>query len=211
MHIPDGFLAPAIWVSLDLAAVPAVAYCARKSRRDIEETRVPLLGVMGAFIFAAQMIHFPVGPGTSGHLAGAALLAILFGPYAAALVMAAILAVQALLFQDGGVTALGANFWNLGIIGVFLGYLPYSFSLRAGGRFRSAAIYLGGWLAVVAGAAAVALELAWSRVASPTVLLASLVAIHAVTGLVEGALTLAAVRMIEKLNPGLIRGPVESA
>ena len=211
MHIPDGFLAPAIWVSLDLAAVPAVAYCARKSRRDIEETRVPLLGVMGAFIFAAQMIHFPVGPGTSGHLAGAALLAILFGPYAAALVMAAILAVQALLFQDGGVTALGANFWNLGIIGVFLGYLPYWFSLRAGGRFRSAAIYLGGWLAVVGGASAVALELAWSRVASPAVLLASLVAIHAVTGLVEGALTLAAVRMIEKLNPGLIRRPVESA
>ncbi len=211
MHIPDGFLSPGIWIPLDLAAVPALAYCARKSKAQMEETRVPLLGVMGAFIFAAQMIHFPVGPGTSGHMGGAALLAILFGPHTAALVMAAILMVQALLFQDGGLTALGANFWNMGLIGVFCGYLPYSLSLRAGGRFRSVAIFLAGWLAVVAGATAVALELAWSRVAPAKLLLPSLIGIHALAGLAEGALTLAALRMIEKLNPNLVRRPVESA
>ncbi len=211
MHIPDGFLSTGIWVPLDLAAVPVVAYCARRSRAQTEESQVPLLGTMGAFIFAAQMIQFPVAPGTSGHLTGAALLAILFGPYTAALVMAAILLVQALLFQDGGLTALGANFWNLGVLGVFLGYLPYRLSLQAGGRFRSAAIFLGGWLAVVGGAAAVALQLAWSEVAPASLLFASLVGVYAFGGLAEGALTLATVRMIEKLNPSLLRRPAESA
>ena len=211
MHVPDGFLSPGIWLPLGVAAVPAVAYCARRSRARIEEAQVPLLGTMGAFIFAAQMIHFPVAPGTSGHLSGAALLAILFGPYTAALVMAAILLVQALLFQDGGLTALGANFWNLGMLGAFLGYLPYSLSLQAGGRLRSAAIFLGGWLAVVGGAAAVALQLAWSEVAPASLLFASLVGVYAFGGLAEGALTLATVRMIEKLNPSLLRRPAESA
>ncbi len=204
MHIPDGFLAPAVWAGMDLAAVPAIAWCAHKSRASLEEPRVPLLGVMGAFIFAAQMINFPVGPGTSGHLVGASLLAILFGPYAAALVMAAILIVQALLFQDGGVTALGANFFNLGVLGAFAGYLPYWLSQRAGGRFRSAAIFAGGWLAVVLGSAAVAVQLSWSQLASPSLLLVSLVGVHAITGLAEGALTLAAVRMIGRLNPALL-------
>ncbi len=211
MHIPDGFLAHGIWIGLDAAAVPALAWCARQSRAHAEESRAPMLGVMGAFIFAAQMLNFPVAPGTSAHLVGAALLAILFGPHTAALVMAAILLVQALLFQDGGLTALGANFWNLGIVGVVLGWLPYSLSQRAGGKFRAAAIFAGAWLAVVGSAAAVALELALSGVAPMSLLLASLVGAHAVSGLAEGALTLAAVRMIEKLNPDLVRHPVESA
>lgn len=211
MHIPDGFLSPGIWVTLDVAAVPAAAWCARKSRAQMDETRVPLLGVMGAFIFAAQMINFPVAPGTSGHIVGAALLAVLFGPWTAALVMAAVLLVQALLFQDGGLTALGANFWNLGIVGVFFGYLPYWLSLRIGGRLRKTALFFGGWLAVVAGAAAVAGESTFSRVASPRLLFVSLLGVHALTGLVEGALTLAAVRMIEKLNPKLVGRAVEPA
>jgi cobalt/nickel transport system permease protein len=210
MHIPDGFLSTSIWATLDVAAVPAAAWCARKSRAQLDETRVPLLGVMGAFIFAAQMINFPVAPGTSGHIVGAALLAVLFGPYTAALVMAAVLLVQALLFQDGGITALGANFWNLGLIGVFFGYLPYWLSLRAK-RFRGPALFFGGWLAVMAGATAVAFELSFSRVASSRLLFVSLLGVHAVTGLAEGAITLAAVRMIEKLNPKLIAGAVQSA
>lgn len=211
MHIPDGFLSPAVWVSLDVAAVPAIVYCARRQSMDATEMRAPLLGVMGAFVFAAQMINFPVGPGASGHLVGAALLAVLFGPRAAALMMAAILGVQALLFQDGGITALGANFWNLGVLGVCIGYLPYAVSLRAGGRWRDAAIFLGGWLAVVAGAAAVGAQLALSGVASPKLLLGSLIGIHVITGLIEGALTLAAVRMIERLNPELLRRAPEAA
>ncbi len=200
MHIPDNFLAAPVWLALDAAAVPALGWSARRARGQMEESRVPLLGVMGAFLFAAQMINFPVVPGASGHLVGAALLAILFGPHTAALVMAAILFVQALLFQDGGISALGPNFWNMGIIGCFVGYLPYALSMRAGGRLRFAAIFLGAWLSVFAGSLAVAAELAWSGIAPPLVLFASLAGVHAVTGLVEGALTVAAVRMIEKLK-----------
>lgn len=205
MHIPDGFLAPPIWITLDAAAIPALAWCARRNRGRVEENRLPLLGVMGAFLFAAQMINFPVAPGASGHLLGAALLAVLFGPHTAALVIGAILLVQALLFQDGGISALGPNFWNMGMIGCFAAYLPFAVSQRAGGRLRLTAVFIGAWLAVMAGSAAVAAELAWSGVAPPAVLFASLTGVHAITGLVEGALTVAAVRMIEKLNPALVR------
>src|SRR4029077_16067991 len=112
MHIPDGFLSMPVWGTLDVVSAPAVAWVARRAQRDRKDHRIPLLGVMGAFVFAAQMINFPVGPGTSGHLVGGALLAIVLGPAAAALVMTAILVLQALVFQDGGVLALGANVFN---------------------------------------------------------------------------------------------------
>src|SRR5580704_11214760 len=130
MHIPDGFLSPPVWATLDVLAVPAVALVAKKAERDSERSefgdrQIPLLGVMGAFVFAAQMINFPVGLGTSGHLVGGALLAIVLGPSAAAVVMTAILVIQAFVFQDGGVMALGANVINMAFIGVLAGYIPY--------------------------------------------------------------------------------------
>ena len=124
MHIPDGFLATPVWATLDVAAAPAVGYLARRAQQGLEQSKVPLLGVMGAFVFAAQMINFPVGMGTSGHLVGAALLAYTLGPAAAGVVLTAILAVQALVFQDGGVLALGANVINMAIAGMLAGYLP---------------------------------------------------------------------------------------
>jgi len=105
VHIPDGFLATPVWASLDVAAAPAVGYMARRAQREFDDSRVPLLGVMGAFVFAAQMINFPVGIGTSGHLLGGALLAYTLGPAAASVTMTAILAIQALVFQDGGILA----------------------------------------------------------------------------------------------------------
>src|SRR3954454_20223229 len=98
---------------MDLAAMPVVGLVVRKAQRGFDEARVPLLGVMGAFVFAAQIINFPVGVGTSGHLVGAALLGITLGPASASLVMTAILVVQAFVFQDGGVLALGANIMNM--------------------------------------------------------------------------------------------------
>src|SRR3989454_11632567 len=121
MHIPDGFLSAPVWATLDLAAIPAVGYLARRAQRGLGQTRVPLLGVMGAFVFAAQMINFPVGMGTTGHLVGGALLAFTLGPAAAAVVMSAILAIQALVFQDGGILALGSNIVNMAIVGVLAG------------------------------------------------------------------------------------------
>src|SRR5512143_2175129 len=115
MHIPDGFLAAPVWVALDIAAAPGVALLARQSKRESAEWSAPLLGVMGAFVFAAQMINFPVGLGTSAHLIGSTLLSVCLGPAAASVVMTAILAIQAFVFQDGGVLALGANIFNMAI------------------------------------------------------------------------------------------------
>jgi len=203
MHIPDGFLSTPVWLSLDAVGVPAVGYLARRAQLELEEARIPLLGVMGAFVFAAQMINFPVGIGTSGHLVGAALLAISLGPAAASVVMTAILAIQALVFQDGGVLALGANVLNMAVLGVLAGYLPYRF--WGSGRLRKTAIFLGGALSVLAGAALAIAELLLSGVAIPAPILWVSTGLFTITAALEGAITLAVVRGIEALNPGLIR------
>ncbi len=121
MHIPDGYLQPPVWAAADAVAAPAVLYLARRAQREFDHHKIPLMGVMGAFIFAAQMINFPVGNGTSGHMVGGALLSYTLGPAAAAIVMTAILATQALIFQDGGLLALGANVLNMAILGVAAG------------------------------------------------------------------------------------------
>src|SRR5271167_67428 len=125
MHIPDNFLSTPVWAALDVASVSAVGLMVKRAGRELDDTRIPLLGVMGAFVFAAQMINFAVGIGTSGHLVGGALLACMLGPAPAALVMTAIIAIQAFVFQDGGVLALGANVFNMAIAGVMAGYLPF--------------------------------------------------------------------------------------
>src|SRR5258708_9713577 len=125
MHIPDGFLSTQVWATMDAVAVPAVGYFARRAQTAAEESRIPLFGVLGAFVFAAQMINFPVGIGTSGHLVGGALLAFTLGAAPATIVMTAIIAIQAFVFQDGGVLALGANIFNMAGGGVRSGYLPF--------------------------------------------------------------------------------------
>lgn len=198
MHIPDGFLSPPVWGALDAIAIPAVGLAARRAAGPKDDRKLPLLGVMGAFVFAAQMINFPVGPGTSGHLVGGTLLAIVLGPGAATIVMTAILAIQALVFQDGGVIALGANVMNMAIAGVLAGYLPYRLW---GARWRSAAIFAGGVLSVLVSAWLALAELLISGVPiSRRVLFASL-GFFLISACIEGAITLAAVRAIERMNP----------
>src|SRR5213596_3740469 len=118
MHIPDNFLSTPVWATLDVVSAAGFGVIARHAGRRMDDSRIPLLGVMGAFVFAAQMINFPVGVGTSGHLIGSALLAYTLGPAPAVIVMTAILAVQALIFQDGGVLALGANVFNMAFAGL---------------------------------------------------------------------------------------------
>ena len=164
MHIPDGFLTPPVWASLDALSIPAVSLLARKAKTELEESRIPLLGVMGAFVFAAQMINFPVGPGTSGHLVGGTLLACTLGPAAAALVMTAIVAVQALVFQDGGVIALGPNVLNMAFAGVLVGYLPVHYF---GKRWRRGSIFLGGLLSLLISAISPVLSSMRKALASP--------------------------------------------
>ena len=204
MHIPDGFLATPVWAALDAAAIPAVAWLARRAGRDFDERRIPMLGVMGAFVFAAQMINFPVGVGTSGHLLGGALLAQVLGPAAAAVTMTAILAVQALVFQDGGVLALGANIWNMALVGVLAGYLPL---YALGAQRRRLAAFLGGALSVLAGAMLAVAELLASGVPIPAPALAVTMGLIAVTAGIEGAITAAVVGAMAAMHPAGMSRP----
>jgi len=202
MHIPDGFLSIPVWGTMDVVAVPSIAYLARRAQREFDHHRVPLMGVMGAFIFAAQMINFPVGNGTSGHLVGGALLSFTLGPAAASIVMTAILATQALVFQDGGLLALGANVFNMAIAGVLAGYLPYALL-----RGRRAGVFLGGMLSVLVSAALALAELLRSGVKMPPAVLTVSIALFAVSAIIEGAITLAVVQALERIEPGFLRRP----
>jgi cobalt/nickel transport system permease protein len=204
MHIPDGFLSAPVWGAFDVVAVPAVGLVARRAQRQMEDRKIPLLGVMGAFVFAAQMINFPVGPGTSGHLVGGALLTIALGPAAAAIVMTAIISIQALVFQDGGILALGANIFNMAIAGVLAAYLPYRLW---SGVSRPFAIFASGVLSVMTSACLALVELVISGVPMPRRVLFVSLGLFLIGALIEGAITLAAVRAIERLNPVWVRSP----
>jgi cobalt/nickel transport system permease protein len=206
VHIPDGFLTTPVWAALDALALPAAGFAARRAQRGFDESKAPLLGVMGAFVFAAQMINFPVGVGTSGHLVGGALLACTLGPAAASVVMTAILVIQSLLFQDGGVLALGANVLNMAVAGVLAGYLPYH--LWGGGRGRRAAIFAGGALSVLASAVLALAELLLSGVRMPVSVLGLSLGFFVVSALIEGAITVAVIAALENIQPGFVRHPV---
>lgn len=203
MHIPDGFLATPVWLGFDALALPAVALLARRAEREFAAARAPLLGVMGAFVFAAQMVNFPVGIGTSAHLVGGALLAITLGPAAACVVMTAILAIQAFVFQDGGILALGANTVNMAIAGVLAGYLPYHF--WGAGRWRRFAVFSAAAVSVLTAAVMAIGELVVSGIRIPASLLGVSLALFVVSAIVEGVITLAVVEGIERLSPRLIQ------
>jgi cobalt/nickel transport system permease protein len=194
-----------VWAALDAAAAPAVGLIARRAQRGFDESKAPLLGVMGAFVFAAQMINFPVGPGTSGHLVGGALLACTLGPAAAAIVMTAILAIQALVFQDGGVLALGANVLNMAVVGVLAGYLPYH--LWGHSRGRRAAIFAGGALSVLTSAVLALSELLVSGVRVPGPVLGVSLGLFVISAVAEGAITLAVISSLESIQPDFVRQP----
>jgi cobalt/nickel transport system permease protein len=205
VHIPDGFLSTPVWAALDAAAAPAVVLIARRAQRGFDEAKVPLLGVMGAFVFAAQMINFPLGPGTSGHLVGGALLACTLGPAAASVVMTAILAIQALVFQDGGILALGANTLNMAVLGVLAAWLPYHLWGRS--RARRAAIFSGGVLSVLSSAMLALSELLLSGVTMPRAVLGASLALFLVSAVIEGAITVAVIGALESIQPDFVRQP----
>jgi cobalt/nickel transport system permease protein len=200
MHIPDGFLTPPVWGGLALASAPLVSLAARKAQQGAGESRAPLLGVMGAFVFAAQMINFPVGVGASGHLVGAALLTATVGPWAAAVVMTSILIIQALIFQDGGVAALGANVFNMALAGVAAAYLPLRFF--SGQRLK---IFLSGLLSVAAAAALAMAELMISGARIPAPTLSAAAVVFVINAVLEGLITVAVVQAIGRINKEWVR------
>ena len=202
MHIPDGFLSIPVWGTMDAVAASSIAWIARRAQREFDHHRIPLMGVMGAFIFAAQMINFPVGNGTSGHLVGGALLSFTLGPAAASIVMTAIVTTQALIFQDGGLLALGANVFNMAIAGVLAGYLPWVLL-----RGHKAGAFLGGMCSVAVSALLALMELRRSGVPMPTSVLTISIGLFAVSAIAEGAITVAVVQALERIEPGFIRRP----
>ena len=218
MHIPDGFLTPAVSVvgwgiavvieRCDTADSGTIVVALRQTRRQLDDRMVPLMGVLAAFLFAAQAINFPVATGTSGHLIGAALAAIVMGPWAATLIMTAVLAVQGLLFQDGGLVVMGWNIVNMGVIATFAGYLAYTLARRLSGESRMAfmsASFAAGWISVVVASLATAIELAASGTSPLVLAVAAMGSVHALIGVGEGVITAAAVGLLLATRPGLLQ------
>lgn len=208
MHLPDGFLDTKTWVAMDAAALAVATIAVRRASKNLEEKQVPMMGVMAAFIFAAQMLNFPVLGGTSGHLLGGVLAAILLGPWAAALVMIAVFIVQALFFQDGGLLALGANVFNMGLIGTIGGYYLYRLVRRVspGDQGILAGAGIAAWVTVVLGAVATALELAVSGTTPLKVVLPAMTVVHVIIGLGEAVITVIIIGFVLRVRRDLVPG-----
>jgi cobalt/nickel transport system permease protein len=209
MHIPDGFLSVMMSILLWAVSVIVVGYALRRVGADLGERQVPLMGVLAAAIFAGQMLNFTVIGGTSGHLMGAALATILLGPWAAVLVMTCVVAVQALIFQDGGLLALGANIFNMGLVGVAVSYMAYRTLQRlAGGRrwglFASG--FIAAWLSIEVASLGVALQLALSNTSPANIAIPAMAGIHALIGIGEGLITVGALAFIVSTRPDLLKG-----
>jgi len=212
MHMANELLSLPVAAATLAVAGLIVAMAARRSARTLGAERMPLMGVMGAFVFAAQMINFtlPLMPGTSGHLGGGVLLAILLGPAAAIVTMTAILIVQCLLFQDGGLLALGCNIINMAVFPCLLGWAVYRLSLGRSGTATPFRQYISAWAAcvigVTAGAAMVPLEAGVSGVLRIPVgqFLAVMTGVHLLIGLVEGAVTFAVLAYLGRVWPSLL-------
>jgi len=199
MHIPDGFLSVLLSIVLWVISVVLIGIALRKTGQTIGERQVPLMGVLAAAIFAGQMLNFSVTGGTSGHLLGAAIAAILLGPWPAVLVMTSVVAVQALLFQDGGILALGANLFNMAIIGPFVAYALFTllmklFKKQTWGLFIAG--FIAAWSSIFIASLACALQLALSGTSPANIAVPAMGAIHALIGIGEGLITIGALAFI---------------
>ena len=208
LHAPDGFVSLPIATLMWAVTAAVVGYAVYRTNRDLDDRAVPLLGVMAAFIFAAQMFNFPVVGGTSGHLLGGVLAAVLLGPWAATLVMTAVIAIQALLFQDGGLLIMGANIFNMGIVGTLGGYVVYrAIAGVLGGeeRGRLPAAGVAAWVSVVAAAVAMTLQLTASGIVPLQIALPAMVGVHALIGIGEALITVGALAFIGATRADLFR------
>ncbi|WP_369018582.1 energy-coupling factor ABC transporter permease [Thermatribacter velox] len=205
MHIPDGFLDTKTWVTTVGVSAIFLSYGISRLKREFDYRKVPLMGVVAAFIFAAQMINFPVAGGTSGHLIGALLAAVLAGPLEAMVIMSTILIVQCFVFMDGGVTALGANILNMALIATWVGYYVYRLLDRKN-ALQPWALFLGSWVSVVAAAVAASIELAVSGTIPLSVVLPAMLFWHLLIGVGEGAITLLVVSYVKKTRPEILFG-----
>ncbi|MCA9961509.1 MAG: energy-coupling factor ABC transporter permease [Anaerolineales bacterium] len=210
LHVPDGFLSPGIAIFCWALALLAVGLAVRNARETFDERLVPLAGVMAAFIFAGQMINFPVAGGTSGHLVGASLAAIVLGPWLGILVMTAVISLQGLLFQDGGLLVMGANILAMGVIPALVTYGLYRLVVARAWRTRLIAVAAFAWLSVMAAALFVALGLGFSGTSSFRLAVPAMLGIHALIGVGEALITVAALSFIMRTRPTLLAESAEA-
>ncbi len=204
MHIPDGFLSVPVALIFWVITVVLLLIAVRKTQQQLGERQIPLMGVMAAFIFAAQMINFPIAGGTSGHLLGGVLAAVVLGPWAGMLVMACVIIVQGLLFQDGGLLVMGANIFNMGLVTAALGSLYHGLAARRSKGVRLVVAGVLAWLSVVAGALFTALQLGFSGTSPFGVVVPAMLGVHVLIGIGEGLITIAALAFVMQVRPDLV-------
>ncbi len=210
MHMANELLSVPVATGTLVIAAGGLGLICRKVRQVIAADKLALMGILGAFVFAAQMVNFqlPAMPGTSGHIVGAVLLAIILGPHLAAIVISSVVIVQCLIFQDGGLLALGCNIINIGLVPSYLGY--YLYRAVTNGRFSSIKAYIGAMLAAViameAGAVLVAIqaELSGVLVVPFSTFLITMIGVHFLVGFVEGLVTVAVLAYLQQLRPDIV-------
>jgi cobalt/nickel transport system permease protein len=211
LHIPDGFLTLIISLIFWAITIVTVGIAISKTNKSLGEKQVPLMGIMAAFIFAAQMLNFPVAGGTSGHFLGGALAAMVLGPWAGILVMTAVIAVQGLLFQDGGLLVMGANIFNMGLLTAAIGFGLYRSVIGRSKGTRLIVAGLAAWLAVVASALVASLQLWLSGTSRLEIVVPAMLGVHVLIGIGEAIITVAALSFIEQTRPDLLNEKATSA
>ncbi len=214
MHIPDGFINAGVSVGAGVAAVGALSVCVRKTADVMEERQAPMAGLVAAFIFAVQMLNFPVASGTSGHLLGGVLAAVLVGPWAGAVCVSVVLLVQALLFADGGLSALGLNVVNMALVTAFGGYAVYVALRKVLPKTRAGVMVASGvaaCLGVVLASIAFTIEYAIGGQggASLRAVVGAMVGVHLLIGIGEGIITALTVGAVLAVRPDLVAGAVD--
>lgn len=204
LHIPDGFLSLAISLLFWALTVGAVGMAVRAVGDSLGERQIPLVGVLAAGIFAAQMLNFPVAGGTSGHMLGGALAGIVLGPWAGILAMTAVIGVQALVFQDGGLVVMGANIFDMGILTVLVGYGVYRIVANQSKRVRLAVAGVAAWLSTMAATLMASLQIWLSGNADATILFPTMIGVHALIGIGEALLTVGALSFMMTARADLL-------
>ncbi len=204
MHIPDGFLSLIMSIVFWVITAIIIGFAISKTNKSLGEKQVPLMGIMAAFIFAAQMLNFPVAGGTSGHFLGGALAAIVLGPWAGILVMTAVIALQGLLFQDGGLLVMGANIFNMGILTAVIGFGLYRSVLNQNKTTRLIVAGVAAWLSTITASLLVALQLWLSGTSQLQIVVPAMLGVHVLIGLGEAIITVAALAFIEQTRPDLL-------
>jgi cobalt/nickel transport system permease protein len=209
VHIPDGLITdnPAIAVLMWIVSLAFLAWSWKKAKATYSRSITALLATSSAFVFAAQMINFPVALGTSGHLVGGTFLAVLLGPYAAMLSMTIVLLMQAFFFADGGLLAFGMNAFNMAVIGGLSFFLIKLFTRNSASKRRLIpTVFVASWLSVMAGALVAALEVSPAFAGGIIVTVPSMLFYHAIIGLGEGAITAVLISSIQRMQPAIIGG-----